>query len=484
MSSRPAIVPTGSPPGCPARSSRMPSVLSSTPLIRGLRFSSCPCLVARTGQNWNDILKLNYRSELWHHLAGRPNRRGGTNGRVPQASSPTSPKAPASTWPSSAPAPAAWPRRSSPPSNGQRVLLVERTEYLGGTSALSAATTWVPGTRLAATVGADDSREKVSGFLDRAVGNRAPKALREAFLDAGPEAIHTLLDRTEVQFRARPFHPDYLYELEGSTSCGRALEPEPFDGRALGADLALIRPPIPEFTILGGMAIDRDDIRHLLKMTTSLESFALFRAAHRPLRPRPPAPPARPAPAHGQRADRPPPRRRAAARRHHPDRGAASPTSSPTDGAVTGLVVEQAGTTRRLATTRGVVLASGGFTRHPQRRQQMLPAPAPEWSPAAPGHTGELHDIVARPRRPLRHRPGAERLLGADLGPPAQGRLDGRLPALRPRPLEARHLHRRPRRPALRQRVALLPRVRRRHVRRQPRRLDHPGLPRSPTASR
>jgi FAD binding domain len=157
---------------------------------------------------------------------------------------------------------------------GRSVLLVERTEYLGGTSSLSAATTWVPGTRLAATVGATDSREAVSGFLDRAVGNRAPKALREAFLDAGPEAIHTLLDRTEVQFRARPFHPDYLYELEGSTSCGRALEPEPFDGRALGPDLALIRPPIPEFTILGGMAIDRDDIRPLLKMKQSPGSFA------------------------------------------------------------------------------------------------------------------------------------------------------------------------------------------------------------------
>ena len=54
----------------------------------------------------------------------------------------------------------------------------------------------------------------------------------------------------------------------------------------------------------------------------------------------------------------------------------------------------QGGTTRRIATTRGVVLASGGFTRHPKRRQEMLPAPAPEWSPAAPGHTGELHDIV------------------------------------------------------------------------------------------
>ena len=29
---------------------------------------------------------------------------------------------------------------------GKKVLLVERTEYLGGTSALSAATTWVPNT--------------------------------------------------------------------------------------------------------------------------------------------------------------------------------------------------------------------------------------------------------------------------------------------------------------------------------------------------
>lgn len=278
---------------------------------------------------------------------------------------------------------------------GRRVLLVERTEYLGGTSALSAATTWVPGTRLAATVGADDSRERVSGFLDRAVGNRAPKALREAFLDAGPEAIHTLLDRTEVQFRARPFHPDYLYELEGSTPCGRALEPEPFDGRALGADLALVRPPIPEFTILGGMAIDRDDIRHLLKMKTSAESFlysarliaryALARLRH----------PRDPRLLMGNALIG---RLLAAARRLSVTIVTSAQVSSLVTeaGAVTGIVVTQDGVTRRLAVGRGVVLASGGFTRHPQRRQEMLPAPAPapEWSPAAPGHTGELHDIV------------------------------------------------------------------------------------------
>lgn len=277
--------------------------------------------------------------------------------------------------------------------NGQRVLLVERTEYLGGTSALSAATTWVPGTRLAATVGAEDSREKVSGFLDRAVGNRAPKAMREAFLDAGPEAIHTLLDRTEVQFRARPFHPDYLFELEGSTPCGRALEPEPFDGRALGADLALIRPPIPEFTILGGMAIDRDDIRHLLQLKTSAASFlysARLIARYGIARLRHPRDPRL---LMGNALIG---RLLAAARRL----GVAILTEATVtdlmteDGAVAGIVVTQDGQTRRIATPGGVILASGGFTRHPTRRQEMLPAPAPEWSPAAPGHTGELHDIA------------------------------------------------------------------------------------------
>lgn len=157
---------------------------------------------------------------------------------------------------------------------GARVLLVERTEFLGGTSALSAATTWVPNTRFRDELGAKDSEETVLAFLDRAVGNRAPRALREAFVKRGPGAIHRLEDETNVRFRGRPFHPDYLFELEGSTAFGRALEPVPFDGALLGDDLKLVRPPIPEFTILGGMQIDRDDIAHLLKMKKSLRSLA------------------------------------------------------------------------------------------------------------------------------------------------------------------------------------------------------------------
>mgnify|MGYP000707630121 CR=1 FL=1 len=69
--------------------------------------------------------------------------------------------------------------------NGARTLLIERTEYVGGTSAFSAGTTWAPNTRLSATTGAKDSPENVLSFLDNAVGNRSPRALRKAFVEAG-----------------------------------------------------------------------------------------------------------------------------------------------------------------------------------------------------------------------------------------------------------------------------------------------------------
>ena len=34
-----------------------------------------------------------------------------------------------------------------------------------------------------------------------------------------------------------------------------------------------MRPPIPEFTVLGGMMVDRNDIFHLLRLKRSMASF-------------------------------------------------------------------------------------------------------------------------------------------------------------------------------------------------------------------
>ncbi|MCI5109438.1 MAG: FAD-dependent oxidoreductase [Marivita sp.] len=272
---------------------------------------------------------------------------------------------------------------------GVRTLLVESTDYVGGTSAYSAGTVWAPNTRLAATVGAEDSPETVLRYLDNAVGNRSPRALREAFVANAPAAIHTLMDCTKTQFRAYPRHPDYLSELDGSAVKGRAIEPLPFDASVLGKDMALVRPPIPEFTILGGLMVDRTDITHLLGMTRSMTSL---RHAVRLVG--------------GYARDRL--RYGRSARMVMGNALIGRLLLSAREAGVelrmntrvTGLASKQDGTRltlddgKTLCATGGVILATGGFARHLTRRAELLPDPVPEHSPSAPGHTGALHDIV------------------------------------------------------------------------------------------
>ena len=156
---------------------------------------------------------------------------------------------------------------------GAKTLLVEKTGFVGGTSALSAGSIWIPNTRHASALGATDSAANVEKYLQQIVGNHADVALRAAFLKAGPAAIEVLENHSEVKLRAYVRHPDYRSELEGAALAGRALEPLPFDGRLLGEAFKLVRPPLPEFTLLGGMMVDRTDIGHLLSSTRSVRSL-------------------------------------------------------------------------------------------------------------------------------------------------------------------------------------------------------------------
>jgi succinate dehydrogenase/fumarate reductase flavoprotein subunit len=281
--------------------------------------------------------------------------------------------------------------------DGARVLVVERTSHLGGTTALSAGTTWVPCTERGLKVQPDDTLARASQFLDLAVGQRSDRRLRQAFLDNGPAAVAKLEHHSDVQYQVRALHPDYLSELEGSALRGRAIEPIPFDGRLLGPALSLIRPPIPEFTVLGGMMVDRDDIFHLLRLT---QSWASFKYALRIIT------------------------RHARDRLFWPrgtrlvmgnaligrlllsllKRGVHIVTDTELSSlvqqgsAIQGVALTQTrqGQTvqRTVLATGGVVLASGGFNRHPQRRSEMLPGAHPDWSPAAPGHTGQALDLA------------------------------------------------------------------------------------------
>ncbi len=272
---------------------------------------------------------------------------------------------------------------------GKKVLLVERTEFLGGTSALSAATAWVPNTHHAKTVGADDNPEKAARFLDSVVGNHAARDLRQAFLGSGAEAIALLEAQSLVKFRPYARHPDYVQEADGATERGRALEPVPFDGRTLGAALQKLRPPIPEFTLFGGMMVDRTDINHLLGLTKSATSF---RHASGLL--------AR----YGLDRLKSPRGTRLVMGNALIGRLLASLQTRGVDiitntsitavlrttARVTGVTLTSGTTTRTITATLGVISASGGFGRNDARRAALFPLPTPALSPAAPGHTGEM----------------------------------------------------------------------------------------------
>src|SRR5512145_1899814 len=82
---------------------------------------------------------------------------------------------------------------------GARVLVLESTAYVGGTSARSSGTLWIPPAGDAAA----------AAYLDALVGDKADRRLREAFLAAGPAMIACLEQHAGFAFRPYPTHPDY-----------------------------------------------------------------------------------------------------------------------------------------------------------------------------------------------------------------------------------------------------------------------------------
>ena len=267
---------------------------------------------------------------------------------------------------------------------GLDVLLVEKTAVVGGTTAISAGSIWVPGSHHSPS---GDDRENARRYLCAAIGGRLRTALADAFLSAGPEMVRFLEQHTNVRLRAYPHHPDYLADLPGATLAGRVLEPLPFDARLLGREFARLRPPLPEFTLLGGMMVDRTDIGHLLNATRS--PAALRHAAGLLLR-------------YGADRLRHPRGTRLvmgnalAGRLFHsllqrgvPVRTGTAAVELTFDGRVSGasLRSEQGDTT--VQSRFGVVLATGGFSRHPDLRKRLLPEPLCEHSPLVESVTGD-----------------------------------------------------------------------------------------------
>jgi len=156
---------------------------------------------------------------------------------------------------------------------GLTVLICEKSGQVGGTGSTSAGTLWIPGNHQSRAAGFDDSAGKAQNYLDVLVADPGSRELRTAFLKTGPAAIDYLEQNSALKFLPCGRHPDYRSAMKGAAVAGRAIIPEPFDGRLLGADFARLRPPIPEYMLFGGMMIGKADIPPLVGRFKSVKNF-------------------------------------------------------------------------------------------------------------------------------------------------------------------------------------------------------------------
>src|SRR5580700_8961693 len=127
--------------------------------------------------------------------------------------------------------------------NGLSAVVIEKTEYFGGSTARSGGGVWIPGNSVLRRAGITDTPEQASAYLAHVAGDSVPESLRSTFLEHGPAMLELVLAHTPLRFAWVPNYSDYYPEAPGGKSSGRSIEPVPIDGRILGAELARLRPP-------------------------------------------------------------------------------------------------------------------------------------------------------------------------------------------------------------------------------------------------
>jgi succinate dehydrogenase/fumarate reductase flavoprotein subunit len=272
---------------------------------------------------------------------------------------------------------------------GRSVLLLEKSDRIGGCAAISGGAVWAPLNSQSAAAGHPDTFDKVWTYMQNTVAAAAPVSMQRAYLNASGDMVAYFDKNSDVKLIARTYSPDYYPDREGAALGGRSLDPAMFDGRLLGKHFAELRDPLPEFMVLRGMMITMTDAKHLLSVTRSFKSWyegmkLVLRFAGDRLR-------------GYHRGTRLVLGNALAARLFKSilDRKIDYWLNSPleqlqrTAGRVTGVTVLRDGRAVFVKARLGVVVATGGFPWSDSLRSELYPKPSGAWSMAPTDNRGE-----------------------------------------------------------------------------------------------
>ncbi len=158
---------------------------------------------------------------------------------------------------------------------GLKVKLCEKTDFVGGTSAVSGGAIWIVASTQAMRAGYRDSGELGRIYLKHELGKYARDDLIDAYIANGAKMLDLLEEKTDVLFDSVSM-PDYHAESPGGMPAGRVLVAKPFDGRSLRADFKVLAYPLQRLLAFGGMMVASSEIPMMLRPFHSLSYFRVF----------------------------------------------------------------------------------------------------------------------------------------------------------------------------------------------------------------
>ena len=278
-------------------------------------------------------------------------------------------------------------------SESQRVLILEKTALIGGTTARSGGVMWIPNNPFMKRDGIEDSFESASRYLDSVLGDQkdAPGTSRErrrTYLTEAPRMVE-FLGSQGVELTRVAEWPDYYDERPGGSVAGRTVVAELFDANELGAWKDKLRPSF----IRAPVPATLEELMELPALKRSWRvKLLLLRLVARKVIARITGKDwiAGGAALQGRMLQ--------AALRTGVEIRTDSPVSRLVvdNGAVTGVVTVKDGRPWRVGARLGVLVNAGGFAHNQRMRDRYQPGISVKWTMAAPGDTGEMIEEMER----------------------------------------------------------------------------------------